>query len=163
MNEQVQIVLDKLNELEIHYDLINHPAAYTVEEMDRLDLPNKNEIPKNLFLRDDKKKQYILLVLSKDKQVNLKDLSKKINSRPLSFASEESLSTYLGLRKGSVTPFGVLNDESRKVEVLLDNAISSYKQIGIHPNDNTATVFLSVKDLELVISDHGNQFEYIEI
>lgn len=163
MNKQIQVVLGKLNELGIHYDLINHTAAYTVEEMDRLDIPNKNEIPKNLFLRDDKKKRYILLVISKDKQVNLKELSKKINSRPLSFTSEESLSTYLGLSKGSVTPFGILNDDSRKVEVLLDKEVLSYKQIGVHPNDNTATVFLSLKDLEHVISDHGNQFEYIEI
>lgn len=163
MNEQRKTVLDKLNTLGIHYDLIEHPAVYTIEEMERLDIVNKNEIAKNLFLRDDKKKRYFLLVISKGKQVNLKELSKRINSRPLSFASEEALNICLGLTKGSVTPFGILNDESRKIEVMLDKAILSYQQIGVHPNDNTATVFLSLKDLEQVISDHGNTYAYIEI
>lgn len=163
MNSQRQAVLDKLNELRIPYELHEHPAAYTVEQMDSLDVPNKDEIPKNLFLRDDKKKRYILLVLEKDKQVNLKELSRKLGSRPLGFASEEALNLYLGLGKGSVTPLGILNDESRRVEVLIDESILSYQHIGVHPNDNTATVFIALNDLERILSDHGNKFEYIEI
>jgi Ala-tRNA(Pro) deacylase len=131
--------------------------------MEALDIENKDQIPKNLFLRDDKKRRRILLVLDKEKQVNLKELGRKINSRPLSFASEEMLHECLGLSKGSVTPLGILNDDSRKVEVMIDSGLLSYGQIGVHPNDNTATVFLSLKDLECVISHHGNQYEYIEI
>jgi Ala-tRNA(Pro) deacylase len=163
MNSQRQAVFGKLNELGISYELIVHPAAYTVEQMDSLDVGRKDEIPKNLFLRDDKKKRYILLVLVKDKQVNLKELSRKIDSRPLGFASEEALNTHLGLGKGSVTPLGILNDESRSVEVLIDKSLLSYKSIGVHPNDNTATVFITLHDLERVLTDHGNKFEYIEI
>ena len=107
--------------------------------------------------------RYILVVLQKEKQVNLKELAKKINSRPLSFASEESLQKYLRLPKGSVTPLGILNDESRKVEVMIDTAFQSYHCIGVHPNDNTATIFLKLSDLENVIIDHGNKLEYLEV
>lgn len=163
MNEQRQIALDKLREMGIRYDLIEHPAVYTIEEMESLGIDNKNEIVKNLFLRDDKKKRFILLVLSKEKQVNLKELSRKIGSRPLSFASEESLNLYLGLSKGAVTPLGILNDDLRKVEVMIDRSLLSYERIGVHPNDNTATVYIDLKDLESTISNHGNKFEYIEI
>lgn len=163
MSNITKTVLDKLKDLDIHYSLISHPAAFTVEDLDRLDIPGRDEIPKNLFLRDDKKKRFFLVVLSKDKQVNLKELGKKLNSRPLGFASEELLNTCLRLSKGAVSPLGVLNDDSRKVEVLIDKSLLSYKQIGVHPNENTATVFLCLKDLERVIADHGNRFAYIDI
>jgi len=143
--------------------LVEHPAVHTIEEMKSLNINNKNEIVKNLFLRDDKKKRFILLVLPNQKQVNLKDLSIKINSRPLSFASEELLNMCLGLRKGSVTPLGILNDDLRRVEVILDKSLLSCKRVGVHPNENTATVFIGLKDLEYVISNHGNKFEYIEL
>jgi Ala-tRNA(Pro) deacylase len=156
MNKPRQIVFEKLNELGISYDFIEHPAVYTIEELESLDISNKNQIAKNLFLRDDKKKHYILLVLLKDKKVNLKDLRAKINSRPLTFASEDSLNEYLRLNKGSVTPFGILNDDLLRVEVIIDKSLLSYEHIGVHPNENTATVFISPKDLELVIKDHGN-------
>ncbi len=128
-------------------------------------MPEKleNEIAKNLFLRDDKKMRYILLVLQKEKQVNLRELAKKINSRPLSFASEESLHRFLGLSKGSVTPLGILNDESRKVEVMIDSSLLSYHCIGVHPNDNTATIFLKLNDLKDIIINHGNKLEYLEV
>ncbi len=163
MKNQRQTVFDQLNALGIRYDTVEHSAVYTIDEMDRLEIGNKDAIAKNLFLRDDKKKRYILLVLSKEKQVDLKALSRKINSRPLSFASEEALNLYLGLSRGSVTPLGILNDDFRKVEVLIDKSLLSCEKIGVHPNDNTATVFLTLEDLERVISGHGNTFKYVEL
>lgn len=163
MSEPRQRVFQKLNELGIDYDVIEHPAVYTIEELELLDISNRDKIVKNLFLRDDKKKHYMLLVLSKDKKVNLKDLRVKINSRPLTLASEDSLKAYLSLSKGSVTPFGILNDALRSVEVIIDKSLLSYEQIGVHPNENTATVFINPKDLEFVITDHGNKFRYVEI
>lgn len=54
MSETRQIVLEKLKELGINYDLIVHPAVYTIEELEALNISNKNKIVKNLFLRDDK-------------------------------------------------------------------------------------------------------------
>jgi len=163
MNSLKESVYEKLAELKINYEIIEHPAVYTIEEMESLDIECKEEIPKNLFLRDDKKKCFLLLVLSKDRKVDLKALSKKMNCRPLGFASEDLLKECLGLTKGSVTPFGILNDEERKVDVLIDRTLLSLKRIGIHPNDNTTTVFLTLKDLETVVTDHGNTLKYIDI
>lgn len=37
------------------------------------------------------------------------------------------------------------------------------QKIGVHPNDNTATVMLSFDDLLKVISDHGNQIHMIDL
>ena len=158
-----QKVYDILNNLTIEYDVIEHPAVYTIDEIDRLHIDGKNEIVKNLFVCDDKKKNYFIIVLQKDKTADFKALRILLNCRPLSFASEASLHSLLGLSKGAVTPFGVLNDAACVVEVVLDKDILAFERIGVHPNDNTATVFIRPKDLESVIRKHGNTVSYIEI
>ena len=69
----------------------------------------------------------------------------------------------LGLTAGSVTPLGVLNDEERKVTVFLDrDFFEESGLIGVHPNDNTATVFLSFADLHRIIEEHGNAVTLID-
>lgn len=35
--------------------------------------------------------------------------------------------------------------------------------IGIHPNDNTATVWLKVEDLIEIIKEHGNEVNIVEV
>lgn len=99
-----------------------------------------------------------MLVLRKDKVADLKGLRTKLRTRPLSFASEADLSRLLSLPKGSVTPLGILNDESRSVQVFADSEVLLFPLVGIHPNDNTATVWLSPKDLWTIIEAHGNPF-----
>lgn len=167
MNDIRKKVIDFLEKMNIPYDMIEHPAVYTIDEMDQLNIniSNKenNEIVKNLFVRDDKKKNYYLIILQKDKQANFKEIRKALDSRPLTFASEEDLQKYMGLTKGSVSPFGILNDADCKVEIVFDKDILSFERIGVHPNDNTATVWLSPKDLENIIKSHGNSISYINI
>ena len=63
---------------------------------------------------------------------------------------------------GAVTPLGLLNDAERKVTLYLDAAFAD-SLIGIHPNDNTATVWLQGPDLVKVIEDHGNTVNLVEI
>jgi Ala-tRNA(Pro) deacylase len=69
----------------------------------------------------------------------------------------------MGLNTGAVSPFGVLNDVDCTVEVVLDKDILAFERIGVHPNDNTATVWIRPQDLELIIRNHGNDISYIEI
>ena len=62
------------------------------------------------------------------------------------------------LAPGSVTPLGILNDEARKVIFFIDEAFFTQPAlIGVHPNDNTATVWLQTDDLIAMIQAHGNQ------
>ncbi|MPL97775.1 Prolyl-tRNA editing protein ProX [bioreactor metagenome] len=158
-----QKVFDCLDRLDITYELVEHPAVYTIEEMDALNIDDKNEVVKNLFVRDEKKKRYFLIVLQKDKRANLKELRKQLCCKPLSFASEADLGSYLGLTKGAVTPLGVLNDETLSVEVVIDRDILKFDRMGVHPNDNTATVWLRPRDLVTIIQKHGNGITYIEL
>ena len=129
-----------------------------MEELDSLDSPYKDSDAKNLFLRDDKKKNYCLVTLKGDKKVDLKKFRKSNNLRNLSFASTLDLNDILNLMPGSVSPLGLLNDNELKVifyidsELLLNDGI-----IGVHPCDNTATIFLYVNDLINIIKEHGNE------
>lgn len=49
--------------------------------------------------------------------MDLKAFAKDHGTRRLSFASAEDLMEMLGVAPGSVSPFGILNDEERKVTV----------------------------------------------
>ena len=163
MDNVRQEVFEALADMHIAYEVIEHSAVYTIDEMDQLTISHKESIVKNLFVRNDKKRQYFLIVLQKDKHVDLKRIKAELNCRPLGFASEDDLAKYLGLNKGAVTPFGVLNDSICKVTVVFDQDILSFEQIGVHPNENTATVLLKPQDLEAIIKKHGNEILHIKI
>lgn len=94
--------------------------------------------------------------------LDLKWLSTALGSSKLSFASAERLDTYLKLPQGSVSPLGILNDESRSVILAADAALALLPAIGVHPNDNTATVFLSFTDLRRIIEVHGKSVVLID-
>lgn len=159
--ESKQEIINLLNAMNIEHEVILHEAVFTIDEMLDLNLPKAEFVAKNLFVRDDKKRNYYLFVVQEEKMVNLKQMREKIDSRPLSFASESDLYQYLGLPKGAVTPFGVINDKTHSVKVYVD-ADFKHSLIGVHPNENTATVWLKTEDLIDLIKQHGNQVEYID-
>ena len=148
MENQKQKVYDALDKLKIKYEVIEHEPVYTMEDMDRLGLTKKGTLCKNLFLRDSKGKRHFLVTADENTKIDLKALGKKIGGGNLSFASDERLEKYLGLKQGSVTPFGLMNDTDHAVEFFIDKSLSRCKSLGIHPLENTATVFLSYKDLD---------------
>lgn len=156
-------VLNRLNELNIDYEIINHPPVYTIEEVINLNLEEKGEIVKNLFLKNSNGKTHYLVVLKGNKKADLKAIKSQINSSALSFASEERLMKYLGLQKGAVTPLGVINDEDSCVKVVIDNDLKNEKIIGVHPNVNTATIWIAYEDLEIFIKESNNEILYVNI
>ena len=155
--------LARLDELGIHYRLLTHPAVHTIQAMEELGLEGGEWVVKNLFLRDDKKRQYFLVSLQKDKSADLKTLRARLGSRPLSFASQEDLNARLGLSPGAVTPLGILADESHSVTAVLDEDIRAFPEVGVHPNDNTATVFLTPRDLERAVTAGGNPLLWLTL
>lgn len=156
-------VLKKLDELNIHYKLIDHPAVYTIDTMDELHLNKNGHIVKNLFLKNSNGKKHYLVVLKGDKKADLKSIKSQINSTALSFASEERLEKYLGLSKGAVTPLGIINDDEHLVNIVLDEDLKKEEIIGVHPNVNTSTVFISYNDLIKFINSFGNEIFYVNI
>ena len=57
-----------------------------------------------------------------------------------------------------MTPLGVLNDETKNVKVYIDqDLLQEPGLVGVHPNENTATVWLKTEDLIRIIREHGNE------
>lgn len=156
-------IIELLNKEKINYEIVEHEAVYTMEDIDNLNLGKIGIEVKNLFLRDEKGKNHFLIVAKEDTQIDMKTLKDKINSTRLSFGSEERLQKYLGLTKGSVSPFGILNNEEKDVKVFIDVCLKGEVKIGVHPNDNTATIFIATKDIENIIKKYGNFVEYINL
>ena len=70
----------------------------------------------------------------------------------------------LKLSPGSVSPFGLLNDQDLKATFYLDEDFTKDQSIiGVHPNDNTATLWLKVEDLISIIKEHGNIVNVVEL
>ena len=101
-----------------------------------MDLPEPESWAKNLFLRDKKKQNYYLLVLPDAKRADLKAFAAMVGTKQVKFASEDDLSAYMKLTRGSVTPLGVLNDEARAVQVYIDRY---FQGTAIPSNSSTAT------------------------
>lgn len=161
MNKQE--VYQFLKDNNIQYEVTEHPAVYNMEEMDNLHLPYPYSA-KNLFVRDDKKANYYLITVKEEKRVNLKEFRKQNGTRNLSFASENDLMDILRLVPGSVTPFGLLNDKEQKVKFYIDeDLLPGDGMIGIHPNENTATVWLKTEDLIKILKENGNEINIVKI
>lgn len=148
----------------IWYEITEHKAVFNMDELNEIEIPYKEYDAKNLFVRDDKKRNYYLITVKGNKRVDLKDFKNKNETRPLSFASEADLMSIMNLIPGSVTPLGLLNDKELKVKFYLDkDFLKDKKIIGVHPNDNTATIWLKVKDLISIIKEHGNIVNVVEL
>ena len=154
MNKQE--IYDLLNRKQIPYEAVEHIAVYNMEEAAQIQLPYPEWEAKNLFVRDDKKRSYYLITVRGDKRVDLREFRQRHGTRSLSFASAEDLMAMMGLIPGAVTPLGLLNDEAHRVRCFLDEAfLEGDGRIGVHPNDNTATVFLQAADLIRLLEEHG--------
>ncbi len=162
MNKQE--IYEFIKNKNIWYEITEHEAVYNMEELYKVDVPYPEFDAKNLFVRDDKKRNYYLITVRGNKRVDLKEFRKNNNTRNLSFASEDDLMKILKLIPGAVTPLGLLNDEEKIVHFYIDKEyLEENSLIGVHPNDNTATIWLKAKDLIDIIKEHGNDVNPVSL
>lgn len=158
-----QDIYEFLKSKNVWHEITEHEAVYNMQELESVELPYPDADGKNLFVRDDKKANYYLITVKGDKRVDLKEFRKTHGTRNLSFASADDLMNIMRLIPGAVSPLGILNDAELKVHFYIDkDFMNDSHLIGIHPNDNTATVWLKVEDLIEIIKEHGNTVEITE-
>ena len=156
-------VYEYLDSRGVEYEISEHKAVYNMAELAAVELPYPDDDAKNLFVRDDKKRNYYLITVRGDKRINLKAFRKAFETRSLQFASEADLMSIMGLIAGAVTPLGLLNDDEHKVKLFIDSEfLDGEGRIGVHPNDNTATVWLKAQNLINLITEHGNPVTVFE-
>ena len=160
MNKEI---FERLEQLEIEYEKIEHPVMFTMEEIAEYGLNSHGHIPKNLVLRDVKGTRNMLVLVHGDKRADLRLIRDEIGSTKLSFASDERLDRYLKVEKGSVSPFGVIYDTEKELEIYFDSDLKKEEIVGCHPNDNTATLFLKFDDLVKYVKSCGHTISYIKV
>lgn len=80
MNKQE--VYDFLTSRGIEYEVTEHGAVFNMEEMSHVELPHPEADAKNLFVRDDKKRNYYLITVRGDKRVDLKKIQGRARHAP---------------------------------------------------------------------------------
>lgn len=156
-------VLETLDKLGIAYGRHEHPPVATVEEAEKYWGPIQGTHCKNLFLRNKRGNRHYLVIAAVDKAVDLKQLNALLGEDRLSFASPERLKRCLGLEPGSVSPFGLVNDSARQVDVICDEALKSSAGLGFHPNVNTVTLEIALADLEKFLASCGNNVRWLKL
>lgn len=141
-------VLQALETLGVEQQTFTHKPLYTVEEAQSVEYKDPGAHTKNLFLRN-KKGRMFLVVIEHDRTVDLKSLRDKLQltGGQFAFASTERMAKFLGVVPGSVTPLAVINDHSKKVQILIDNALLQHTWIYLHPCRNTHSTRIRTADL----------------
>ena len=154
-------LLKALESLDIAYQLHHHEAVFTVAESDKIDAEISGTHCRNLFLRDKKKKNY-LVVLQNATEVDMKKMHEVLGSARLSFGSSDRLWQYLGVRPGSVCPFAITNDADNNVSIILDKSMMETEIVNYHPLLNTMTVGLKPDDLLKFIETTGHEAHIVD-
>ena len=157
-----QGVYDCLRDHHIDFEITDHAPLFSMDDKPNVELPYPEWDAKNLFIRDHKREHYYLITVRGSKRVDLKQFRKDHKLKKISFGSEEELWDILKIKPGHVSPFCLLHDEDCKVHYYID-ADYIDNLIGIHPNQNNATVWLQGKDLVTLIEEHGTIVEYITL
>ena len=152
-----------LEELGIEYQYIEHPEAPTIEIAKQYWAGHDARHCKNLFFRNHKGNQHYLVLLDCDSEMNIHSIEQQLHQGKLSFASPERLMRYLGVKPGSVTPFGLINDTDHHVVVFVDRNLQQAERVSYHPCENTASLIIKRADLERFLDYQGNRWEWIEL
>ena len=160
--ESEQKVYEVLERLGISYVRHEHPPVFTVDEAEKHWGSITGAHCKNLFLRNKKGNRQYLIILESSKNADLKALTKQLGEDRLSFASAERLMRYLGLEAGAVSPFGLINDSNKEVQVVVDRDLKTVQRVNFHPNVNTATVRIDFADFEKFLAWCGNSVRYLQ-
>lgn len=146
----------------IAFEVVEHPAVFTVDESRELNASLPGAHSKNLFLRDNDARFWLVTVPGKIR-VDLKSLPATIGSKRLSFGKAEELLRLLGLTPGSVTPLGAINDSGGAVRIVLDRELADAAKVWVHPLRNTASIGLCGADLVQALADWNHDPQIADI
>ena len=155
-------VFKYLDNLEIKYEIVYHPAVLTTKEADKF-IEGKEGVPsKTMFMSGKKDKKFYLIVMDDSKRLDIKKLNEITNDK-LHFGKEEDLLNKMGLVPGVVSIFGLLNNNEHDINIYIDKKINEEEFITFHPNENTATIFIKIKDMYKFLDSLIYKYEIVEL
>lgn len=136
-----------LDGIGIEYSKTEHQPAFTIEECKEIEKIIGGEICKNLLLTNTPKSVYYLLLMKGDKAFVTKDVSKKLGTSRLSFASGEEMKNLLCTNPGSLSITSLIFDKEKKVKLAVDSDLLKNEYFCCHPSDNSATLKFKTADV----------------
>jgi Ala-tRNA(Pro) deacylase len=161
MNGQKKLY-EVLQNLNIAFDYYEHPPAPTIEIAKKYWIDIEATHCKNLFFRNHKGNRHYLVIFDCNYDLNIHNLEKRLRQGKLSFASDQRMEKYLGIKAGSISPFGLINDTEKHVYVFIDENLRLAEKISFHPNINTASLVIKFSDFIKFINWTGNSYEFIK-
>lgn len=136
-----------LDKLKIPYERVDHEAVSSMEECKEVDEYLGVEIRKSIFLCNQKKTSFYLLVMPADKAFSTNDFCKQLGCSRLSFAPAEKMEELLGVSPGSASIMSIVNDTDDYVQVIIDKDVADCEWFGCNPGINTSHIKIKTKDL----------------
>ena len=158
-----QQVKEKLDELGISFDMVEHPPAFTTEQADSYIEGLEGVRTKTMFLTNKKKTQYYLLIMDDQKSLDMDLFKDLVSANRIRMASSDSLFEKMQLPPGTVSPFGLLNNEEKDIQVYFDKDIVSEDIMTFHPNTNEKTIFVATQDLFKFLTHLGYDYQILEL
>lgn len=182
--DKIEKVLKFLEDNGITYEIYRHPPLPTIE----IALEYWKNITavhcKNLFMRNHKGNRHYLISFECHKDLDIHSLEHKLHQGKLSFASPERMDRCLGLKPGSVSPLGLIQDmgltdaegkpaegvdpkelyeNGHRVKFFVDKDLQTADRVSFHPCDNTASVVLTHEGFMHFLELWGGEFEWLDI
>jgi Ala-tRNA(Pro) deacylase len=155
-------IIALLESLGVSMDIHHHAPLRTVADSQNLRGEIDGAHIKNLYLRDNKKNNY-LIVADETLAIDLKELAPKIGASRLSFGSADRLMEFLGVRPGAVSPLTLCNDTELRVQLVMDRSLLDAEKINVHPLVNDMTLTVPVAGLEVFFDHTGHKEKRIQI
>lgn len=158
-----ELVKNKLNELKIDYEVVEHEPALSTKEADGFIEGKEGVRTKTMFLTNRNKNKFYLIILDGKKRLDMEKIKNIFNERHIKMASEELLYKKMKLKAGTVSLFGLLNNDEKDIKVFFDREIMREPIMTFHPNDNSKTVFIKTEDIKKYLEDINYDLKEISI
>ena len=145
-----------LEDLEIKYRLYKHPPVYTCEESEKLKVTIRGMHAKSLLVKGKNTGKFYMIILPCNERIDRKKLKNYIEE-DITFANSDELDKLLGLKPGSVSPFGIIRDKEHKITIIFEKKVWSSEILNVHPNINTETIELKNSEFRKYINSLKNK------
>ena len=158
-----QKVVDRLNELGIPFQIVEHEPVLTTEQADRFIEGIEGVRTKTMFLTNKKKRNFYLVIIDDAKRLDMDVFKEIVEENRIKMASAETLNDKMMLLPGTVSPFGLLNNRDKDIQVYFDQEIVSEERMCFHPNTNEKTIFVNTEDLFTFLKAIGYEDHVINL
>lgn len=144
LEQEVYAAFAKLG---ISFERVDNDPASSMEECAAIDRVFHEPVRKDVFLCNQKKTSFFLLVTPAQKPFDTGTFSRKLGVSRMSFAPADKMWEHLGTRPGCASVVGLLNDKDDYVQLVLDKEVAEAEWFVCNTGVNTTHLKFKTKDL----------------